>query len=72
MRLAVQAMQNCGTLTGNLADDRACVRDGMAEITNFDGITGEMTFAGTNDPVKCAVIVQILGDDVVFYDSACP
>lgn len=72
MRLAVQAMQNCGTLTGNLADDRACVRDGMAEITNFDGITGEMTFAGTNDPVKCAVIVQIQGDDVVFYDSACP
>lgn len=72
MRLVVQALQNCGNITGNLATDRTCVRDGMASITNFDGITGEMTFAGTGDPIKCAVIVQIQGNDVVFYDSACP
>lgn len=72
MRLAVQAMQNCGKITGNLATDRQCIRDGMAAITDFDGITGKMTFAGSNDPTKCAVIVQIQGDDIVFHDQVCP
>jgi len=72
MRLVVQALQNCGNITGDLAADRACIRDGMASITNFDGITGEMTFAGTNDPVKCAVIVQIQGEEFLFFDSVCP
>ena len=72
MRLMVQALQNCGSITGNLADDRACVRDGMAAITDFDGITGEMTFDDQGDPIKCAVIVQIQGNEVTFYDSVCP
>lgn len=72
MRITVQALQNCGNLTGNLANDRACIRDGMAAIENFAGITGEMTFDEQGDPIKCAVIVQIQDGDVSFYDSACP
>lgn len=72
MRLAAQAMQNCGTIGSDLAANRTCIRDGLASITNFAGITGEMTFAGTGDPIKCAVIVQIQGDEVVFFDQVCP
>lgn len=72
MRLLVQALENCGTITGNLADDRACIRDGLAEIRDFAGITGEMSFDEQGDPVKCAVIVRIEGGEVEFYDSACP
>lgn len=72
MSLVVQALQNCGSITGNLANDRACVRDGMAAISDFVGITGAMTFNDQGDPVKCAMIVQIQGDEVVFYDSVCP
>lgn len=72
MRLMAQAMQNCGNITGDLAADRACVRDGLAAISNFDGITGEMTFNEQGDPIKCAVIVQIQGGEVSFYDSVCP
>ncbi len=72
MQLVVQALQNCGTLTGDLEADRSCVRDGMAEIKDFDGITGAMTFDEQGDPIKCAVIVQIQGKEVQFYDSACP
>jgi len=72
MRLVVQALQNCGSITGDLANDRTCVRDGMAAIRDFDGITGEMTFDEQGDPIKCAVIVQIQGSEVAFYDSVCP
>lgn len=72
MLLAVQALTNCGTLTGTLADDRTCVRDGMAEIADFEGITGRMTFDEQGDPIKCAVIVRIEDGDVTFHDSVCP
>lgn len=72
MRLMVQAMQNCGTITGDLAADRACVRDGLATISDFDGITGQMTFEEGGDPIKCAVIVQIQGGEVAFHESVCP
>ena len=72
MLLVTQALQNCGTLTGDLAADRACVRDGMAAISDFEGITGTMTFDEQGDPIKCAVIVQIQDGAVGFYESVCP
>jgi branched-chain amino acid transport system substrate-binding protein len=72
MLLVVQALQNCGDITGNLANDRACVRDGMAAISDFEGITGEMVFDDQGDPIKCAMIVNIQDSEVTFYDSACP
>ncbi|MEX1018388.1 MAG: ABC transporter substrate-binding protein [Litorilinea sp.] len=72
MSLVVAALENCGTITGDLAQDRACVRDGMAAISDFVGITGEMTFDEQGDPVKCAMIVQIQDGEVMFYESVCP
>lgn len=72
MRLVVQAIENCGDLSGDLAASRQCVRDGMAAISNFEGITGNMTFEGTGDPVKCMVIATIQGGTASYYTSACP
>jgi branched-chain amino acid transport system substrate-binding protein len=72
MLLVARALENCGTLTGTLADDRTCVRDGMAEIADFEGITGTMSFDEQGDPVKCAVIVQIQDGAASFYKSVCP
>ena len=73
MQLVAQALQNCGELTGDLEQDRTCVRDGMAAIRDFEGITGKMTFDEQGDPIKCAVVVKI--DDAgkfAFYKSVCP
>lgn len=72
MRLAVQAMQNCGEISGNLEEDRTCIRDGLASIKDFEGITGKMTFDNQGDPIKCAVIVEIKGSEFLAFDSACP
>ena len=72
MLIVAQALQTCGALTGDLATDRACVRDGMAAIRDFEGITGTMTFDEEGDPIKCAVIVQIQDGAVGFYESVCP
>lgn len=72
MRLAAQALQNCGSIIGTVTADRTCVRDGMAEISDFEGITGRMSFDEQGDPIKCAVIVRIEGGEVTFHDSVCP
>jgi branched-chain amino acid transport system substrate-binding protein len=64
---------DCGEITGDLAADRQCVRDALANIKQFAGITGDMTFTEQGDPVKCAVIVQITDEGkFAFYKSACP
>ena len=68
----VQALQNCGEISDDLAEARSCIRDGMAEIADFEGITGNLTFDDQGDPVKCAVIVKIENQEYVAYDSACP
>lgn len=71
--LVQKAIEDCGNLTGDLTKDRQCVRDALAKIKKFAGITGEMTFAEEGDPEKCAVIVKISDKgDFEFYKSVCP
>jgi branched-chain amino acid transport system substrate-binding protein len=73
MLLVQQAIQNTGGLTGDLKKDRENVRTAMSQIKNFKGITGEMTFSGGGDPVKCAVIVKISdAGEFTFHKSVCP
>jgi branched-chain amino acid transport system substrate-binding protein len=53
--------------------DRENVRTALSQIKKFKGITGEMTFTGGGDPVKCAVIVKISdAGEFTFYKSVCP
>jgi branched-chain amino acid transport system substrate-binding protein len=73
MRLAQQAIQDCGEITGDIEIDRKCVRDALAKIKDFEGITGKMTFTEEGDPIKCAVIVRISeAGEFEFYKQACP
>jgi branched-chain amino acid transport system substrate-binding protein len=73
IRLVEQAIKDCGTITGDLKKDRQCVRDALARIKEFEGITGNMTFTEEGDPKKCAVIVRISDQgQFEFYKSVCP
>jgi len=68
-----KAIEGCGVITGDLATDRKCVRDALAQIKDFEGITGKMTFTEEGDPIKCAVIVRISeAGQYEFYKSVCP
>jgi branched-chain amino acid transport system substrate-binding protein len=44
LHLVQRAIENCGNITGKIEKDRQCVRDALAKIKAFDGITGKMTF----------------------------
>ena len=73
LRLAQQAIENAGELTGKIETDRTAVRDALAKIKDFAGITGNMTFTEEGDPIKCAVIVKINDKgEYEFYKSVCP
>lgn len=68
-----QAIEDCGNITGDLKADRKCIRDAMAKIKEFPGITGNMTFTEEGDPIKCAVIVRISEEGLfTFYKQSCP
>lgn len=64
--LLFQAIQAAGKL------DRQAVRDALAAITSYEGVTGNMQFKGTGDPVKSAVVLQIKDGKFVYFTSAAP
>ena len=64
--LLFQAIQAAGTV------ERQAVRDALASITSFEGVTGNMQFTGTGDPVKSAVILQIKEGKFVYFTNAAP
>jgi branched-chain amino acid transport system substrate-binding protein len=73
MRIIQRAIQDTGGLSGDIKKDRKAVRDALAKIKEFDGITGKMTFTEEGDPIKCAVIVKISDTgEFEFYKSVCP
>jgi branched-chain amino acid transport system substrate-binding protein len=73
MLLVQKSIEDSGAITGDLNKDRDSVRSAMGRIKKFKGITGEMTFSGSGDPSKCAVIVRISDKgEFEFYKSACP
>jgi branched-chain amino acid transport system substrate-binding protein len=73
MHIVQKAIEGAGEVTGDIKKDRKAVRDALASIKDFDGITGQMTFTEEGDPIKCAVIVRISdAGEFEFYKSVCP
>lgn len=65
-RMLCQAITQAGAL------DRQKVREALAQIKEFQGVTGKMTFKGTGDPVKSAVILQIKDGQFKYFASVEP
>jgi len=65
--LLLQAIRTAGKA------DRQAVRDALARIPSYDGVTGKMQFQeGSGDPIKSAVILQIKEGKFVWYANANP
>jgi branched-chain amino acid transport system substrate-binding protein len=64
--LLTQAIKDAGKF------DRQAIRDALAKIQKYDGITGTMQFAGTGDPIKSAVVLQIKDGQFVWVANAQP
>lgn len=73
VNILFQAIKTAGQPSGALDADREKVRDALAKTKDFNGITGRMTFSGSGDPVKCAVVVKINEQgEFAFHKSVCP
>lgn len=72
-RIVLKAVQDTKGLSGKLKKDRKAIRDAMAAIPSFEGITGSMKFDAQGDPIKCAVVVKITDQGTFeFTKSVCP
>jgi branched-chain amino acid transport system substrate-binding protein len=61
------ALKNAGKV------DRQAVRDALAKVPLYEGVTGNMKFQeGSGDPIKSAVIVQIKNGQFVWFANANP
>jgi branched-chain amino acid transport system substrate-binding protein len=64
--LLLNAISQAGSL------DRLKVRDALAQEAAYEGVTGKMTFKGTGDPVKSAVILQVKDGQFKYFASEQP
>ena len=62
----------CAAITQAGSLDRKKVRDALASVKEFHGVTGQMKFQGTGDPVKSAVIIQIKNGKFTYFSEAQP
>ena len=74
IKVIVQALKNTGGLTGNILQDRTKLRDQLAAIRNYEGITGNMSYNnGNGDPTKCAMLIKFDDNGLpTTYDTVCP
>ena len=62
-----RALQAAGTA------DRETVREALAKISQFTGVTGSIQFQpGSGDPIKSMVIMQIQHGKFEFFSNANP
>lgn len=60
-------------LSGSARLDREAIRDALAKIREFEGVTGKMVFKeGSRDPVKSAVMMRVEGGKPVFLTNIDP
>ena len=65
-KLLLQAVSQAG------APDRQKVRDALAGVQEFEGVTGTMKLRGTGDPVKSAVIIHVKDCKFRYYSTVAP
>lgn len=55
------------------APERQALRDAMALVKGYQGVTGEIRFVeGSGDPIKSAVIMQVKGERFTWVTNAAP
>ena len=71
--LMVQAIKDTGGLSNQIKEDRMKVKNCLANITNYGGVTGPISLTPGGDPRKCVTILKIgKGGSLNFYQSVCP
>jgi branched-chain amino acid transport system substrate-binding protein len=73
IQILLAAIEATGGLTGDVEKDREAIKDQLAKIKEWEGVTGTMDFTPEGDPIKCAVIVEYNEEHLFeFVDWACP
>lgn len=72
VQVLLLSIKNSGGPSGNLLKDRKTIRDSLAQLKNYEGVTGKMSFNESGDPAKCAVMIKIENGVNTHYSTVCP
>ncbi|MEM7354440.1 MAG: ABC transporter substrate-binding protein [Acidobacteriota bacterium] len=64
--LVFRAIENAGSVDSQL------IRDQLASLTDYRGVSGKVSFQGTGDPLKAVFIFRIAGGKVAFAKEISP
>ena len=64
--MMVEAIKNAKEITPD------AIRDGLAKIKDFKGVTGNITMNDNRDAIKSAVVVKVEGPSYKFVTSVNP
>jgi branched-chain amino acid transport system substrate-binding protein len=59
-------------ITSQGKTDPEAIRQGIANLGQYQGVTGDIEYKGSGDPIKSAVILQIQDGEFRFYANASP
>jgi len=48
------------------------VRDALASVQRYEGVTGIMQFHGTGDPIKSAIIIHVKDGKFNYFSTVQP
>jgi branched-chain amino acid transport system substrate-binding protein len=68
--IMVEALKSMKEISGDIQKDRKALRDAIAGIKSFNGITGTMKFDENGDPIKSAVVVKVSNDGQFVFEKA--
>ncbi len=66
IRIFFQGVEKAGST------DKKAIRDAVAATKGFKGVTGSISYAGSGDPVKSAVMIQITGGKYKYAGTVNP
>jgi len=66
MQLIIQSIKQTGKA------DRLSLREALATLSKYEGVTGTMKFHGTGDPVKSIVMIRIKDGKQTYFKSVNP
>jgi len=59
-------------IAGQGAADPESIRDGLANIEKYEGVTGTLQFQGNGDPIKSVVVLRFQSGEPVLYERVNP
>ncbi len=70
--ILAEALSSMPSISGNILEDRKQLRDKIAYLNNIDLVTGKISYNGSGEPKRCALLMTMKNGEVFQEKYICP